>query len=830
MQAFVKKPGLIIVVLVFVFLVTTVAMFFYGRDFIQNKQIQILNLNRDLAVNEIEQEFRDIESTILAVGSYINSNDNNDELLNFLIDIDDNYDVISSIYFGMPDKTMINSSGFVPPPTFDLTTRLWYQMALSNPYVVYTDAFINATNDKVIITVAYALYDEFDQIIGVVAADIDIRSIVAFVNEITDESGGYAFLYDDSNNVIAHPSQVLEDISLVSASTFSIPIEALNEDFGITDSTDVDGVKGIISFSKINDTGYTFGVFMSNTELYQNIRALSVVTFALLLVTLAVVAVILMITNIYIKKPLDKLVLDIKKITPEDNFKYRLPIEKENLIDVRIALNDLLQSTQDYQTVAEYGLDELSLKNQKLNLLLESASDMVFRIGLDKKYIEIYGNGIQSIFRKEESDFIGNTFEEVFGVKLAEERNLQYDLAFRGQKVYYTWKYEVENKLFYFETVISPLIDLNDKIIGAVGVTRDITEQQLRFEEMHYISTHDYLTGLYNRRHYIETLERLDAWKQYPFAVLNLDVNGLKIINDAYGHEVGDIALNKTAEVLLANCEDKHIVSRVSGDEFTVVVPDADKKQVDKLKEKLFKNFSKVKINNLSLSVAIGYYIKTDDSIDIDEVRKLAENDMYRQKVSERRSVKNKAISAILKTLTEKFEAEKIHSERVAEFSFKLGKAINLNNEDLTELKTAALFHDIGKISIPDEIINKPTKLTDREFEIMKTHTEVGYEILRAADEYSSLAIHASSHHERYDGKGYPRGLKGEKIPLFSRIICIADAYEAMTADRPYRKSKSIEYAASEIIKFAGTQFDPKLAKVFVEDVLEMKWKNSEKN
>ncbi|MCK5732452.1 MAG: diguanylate cyclase, partial [Tenericutes bacterium] len=534
---------------------------------------------------------------------------------------------------------------------------------------------------------------------------------------------------------------------------------------------------------------------------------------------------ILVIFNLAISKPLEALIIDIKKITPKDELKYRLPVEKKlRLLDVRQALNELLDITFNYQNQVKIAMADISLSNQKYNLLLESASDFVFQIGLDKRFKEAYGKGLMTLDNKK-VEFVGKTFGEVFGMEVAEEREKQYDQALTGKKVYYTWKYVVDEELTYFETVISPLRDVNEVIIGAVGVTRNITEQQIRYERMQYVSTHDYLTDLYNRKFYIESLERLDSWKQYPFGVVNLDLNGLKIINDAYGHSYGDIALNKTAEVLLKICKENYIVSRVGGDEFTIIVPNATEDLIRKLKGKLIIGFSRVRISNLSLSVAVGYYIKTDDSIDNDEVRKLAENNMYRQKISERRSVKNKAITAILKTLTEKFSAEKVHSEKVAEYSFELGKALNLEKDDLRDLKTAGLFHDIGKISIPDNIINKPGKLTDSEYEIMKSHTEVGYEILRAADEYSDLAVHASSHHERYDGKGYPRGQKGEDIPLFSRIICIADAYEAMTSDRPYRKGNTVEYAACEIIKFAGTQFDPKLAKVFVEKVLKREWK-----
>jgi HD-GYP domain-containing protein (c-di-GMP phosphodiesterase class II) len=129
-------------------------------------------------------------------------------------------------------------------------------------------------------------------------------------------------------------------------------------------------------------------------------------------------------------------------------------------------------------------------------------------------------------------------------------------------------------------------------------------------------------------------------------------------------------------------------------------------------------------------------------------------------------------------------------------------------------------MHDIGKITIPDHILKKPGKLTEDEWQVMKSHTTNGYQILRSADKYTRLADYALTHHERWDGKGYPKGLKQEEIPFFSRIIGICDAYEAMTSDRPYRKAMSKEYAINELKNCSGLQFDPHLVKIFIEEVL----------
>lgn len=465
---------------------------------------------------------------------------------------------------------------------------------------------------------------------------------------------------------------------------------------------------------------------------------------------------------------------------------------------------------------------DILLEHQKINIILESASDIIFQLDLNKNVVFIKGN-ILEIFGDHIENHLNKTPMEFFNdTKM--EREKYYDLALKGKKSTYTWMHNAKGRIYYFETDVSPLFDKENNIIGVVGIARDITKQQLRYEEMVHISTHDFLTGLNNRRAYTRLLAKLDSEKNYPFGLIKMDLNGLKIYNDTFGHHIGDRALIETANILKKLCNKNEFPSRIGGDEFSIVLPYADEKDVLTFMSRLKKAYGKIQINNMDLSIAMGYYIKENDNFDVDELRKRAENDMYRHKISERKSVKNKAISAIFKTLTDKYAVEKKHSEEVVRLSRLLGEALNFTEDQLKELSIAALFHDIGKISIPDSILNKPGKLTNEEYKIMKTHAENGYEILKAADEYSNLAIYASSHHEKWDGSGYPRGIKGEEIPLLSRVISIADSYETMISDRPYRKGKTKAYAISELIKYAGTQFDPKIAKIFVEKVLKEKW------
>jgi diguanylate cyclase (GGDEF)-like protein/PAS domain S-box-containing protein len=363
---------------------------------------------------------------------------------------------------------------------------------------------------------------------------------------------------------------------------------------------------------------------------------------------------------------------------------------------------------------------------------------------------------------------------------------------------------------------ITPIIK-NDQLNGYILHTEDITLERLEQKEIEYISYHDYLTNLYNRRYFVNAYKKLLNQKAFPLGLMMIDINGLKIINDAYGHVQGDVAIKYVAEVLMDVFTENDVVARIGGDEFAVLIPHHGHEEMMALKEKIGEITKQMSVGNIELSLAIGYDVVDNNQTEIDDLLSTAENFLYRHKTAVGSSVRNKAIKAILNTLSDKYEDEKVHSERVSYFCKKIGIELGLNHDDINLLELAGMYHDIGKISIPDAILNKPGKLTDDEYEIIKTHTLVGYQILKAADEYSGLAEYALSHHERWDGRGYPKGLMGEEIPLFSRIISVADSFEAMTADRPYRKGMPVENALNELKRCMGTQFDPEIASLFIE-------------
>jgi diguanylate cyclase (GGDEF)-like protein/PAS domain S-box-containing protein len=366
----------------------------------------------------------------------------------------------------------------------------------------------------------------------------------------------------------------------------------------------------------------------------------------------------------------------------------------------------------------------------------------------------------------------------------------------------------------------APIYDSDNRIDGVVLVFRDITEKKREQAEIAYLSFHDQLTGLYNRRFFEEELKRLDTPRNMPVSLVMLDVNGLKLVNDAFGHQLGDQVLHRVADIMKRECRSDDIIARIGGDEFVIILPKTDSAEAGLVAKRIHGAMCGEVVEALHVSVSYGWESKQESSQDIISVLKKAEDHMYRHKLSESASMRHKTIELIVKTLYEKSAREEHHSKRVSELSAAIGTALQLSREHVSELRAVGLMHDIGKIAIDDRILNKPTALDDYEGEEIRRHSEIGYQIMSSVNEFAPLAEYVLAHHERWDGTGYPRGISGEQIPLAARIVAVADAYDAMTTARSYPHTMSKEEAAEEILRKAGSQFDPLIAKVFLEKVL----------
>lgn len=369
------------------------------------------------------------------------------------------------------------------------------------------------------------------------------------------------------------------------------------------------------------------------------------------------------------------------------------------------------------------------------------------------------------------------------------------------------------------ECVKGPVIDEYGEVEGVVGLARDITERKQSEKRLRYLSEVDSLTNLYNRYSFEEKLKELDKEEYLPLGIIMGDVNGLKIINDTFGHLEGDKLIVNTADILREICGE--YIFRWGGDEFIVLLPNFDESKCKDIIQNIQKRCKEIKHDYIQINVALGEVVKKSKDEDIYECIKNVEQKVYSQKLVESKSIKDSIINSLKDNLENKSYETSEHANRVANYAIEIGKRLNFKESEMDELIVSAQLHDIGKIAIDEYILRKPSKLTNEEYEIIKTHCEKGYRIINASSGLEKVARCVLSHHERWDGNGYPFGLTGEEIPLISRIISVADSYDVMTSNRSYRKALKHEEAMEELERCAGSQFDPNIVrefKLFVEN------------
>ncbi len=488
-----------------------------------------------------------------------------------------------------------------------------------------------------------------------------------------------------------------------------------------------------------------------------------------------------------------------------------------DIFEITVLMSGMWNSVKRKEAV-----DNLTFERNKYLQTLISIGDGVMVVNIDGK-IEMLNQVAQELTGWPAEEAVGKHYREVFVLYHEEESNLINDPVEDALKTdtiqelkNHAMLLSKNGAAYYLEDSAAPIKDEHNVTVGIVLVFRDVTEKKEQRQRIEYLSFHDSLTGLYNRRFFEEEMQRLDSENNLPISIIMGDINGLKLTNDVFGHANGDLLLRKVADVFRKVCRKQDIISRWGGDEFVILLPKTNEETAAKIIARIKEDFSQEHIKAIKGSISMSFDTKSHPQVDMLQILVNAEEKMYAVKTLEKDEIRYTTLSTIIDTLHDNIIRERDHSIEVSRLCENFGQWLQLPKDEVRKLKEAGFLHDIGKIVINPALLTKNCALTNHEWSEIKGHSINGYRILNAFNDTMDLSESVLAHHERWDGTGYPKGLKNEEISKTARIIAIAESYDRMIHEEENKMAISKDAALQELRANAGSQFDPALVKAFI--------------
>lgn len=847
--------GFVLVIIVALGLMIQYAQF--NSILMDSKKSNITEYNKDLR-DRLNSELEYNKGDIRIISHFIETvqwtEETTKEYFKRLVN-DDN--IIRSIYFGMPSGKLINSDDWIPPMDYNLKERQWYINALEGDDVVVSSEYEDALDGSLIVTLSKSIYDKESDLLGVVAADIKVEDIIRVVEDLTNEILDYSFLIDGEGNILGHKGHVDSEYLQQEA------LEELNEEkyekfkknkSGI-ELVEINDNSGYLFYNLIEGSDWIIASFISK----QNYKNTEAGLWGMFFITLTLAMIVFVSFTYSFKRyfinPTMQFYNDVKKIDPTENVIYRMQYYKDDPFqETRELTNEIIENTESLMKERERNTEEIIAQNEELEAsynqlrameqevrcqnerliksekelevaleknraVNEALPDALFIISREGEILDIQAPSDKLLYIPEEQ-YIGKHIEDVFSSKMMKNAKYVLENVLKNNEVE-QFEYELDGfaGIQKYEVRIAKM---NEEQVLAIA--RNVTKEKELEKQLIDLSYKDQLTNLYNRRYFEEKLEKIDNLSNLPISIIMADINGLKLINDSFGHDAGDQLIKSVGNTILKGCRSEDIVFRISGDEFIIVLTNTEKEIAKKVVERI-KNINRdTKLENkelkdLELSVSFGIGVKDNVNMDINDAVKEAEESMYSHKLYEGQKMRLKTIDSMIDSLHKRNSKIKKYTETAIEYTKKLALALNLSPKIRQVIEKTVYYQEVGKITLSEELLHKSKGFTEKELEEINKHSGVGYRVLSTVNEMMEVAKYVLYHHERYDGLGYPEGLKGEEIPFVSRLISVVNSYVSILIEDDYENIGSKDII-EKLREKAGTELDPKLVDIFIKEVL----------
>jgi diguanylate cyclase (GGDEF)-like protein/PAS domain S-box-containing protein len=731
---------------------------------------------------------------------------------------------------------------------FDPRTRAWYQVAQESGNPGFSPVYKHFVMDDLTVSAAYPVFDKEGVLQGVLGTHIILSSIDQYLKDNVKEVNGLAIIVEKETGELIGNSLGLNNFNLMSDGTIDrtsiqeIENPIINQAYDIYLETsptqfkvERDRENFYIHIREFQKEGIDWLVISAIPEgllmadIYANMRITTIISIAAAFIS--IIIYLLFMNNLL--KPFNYLVAITEKYSQGDLSQRAKVIRNDELGRISSAYNNMAETISSLVNNLEVKVEERTLEWEKVNvelteykeqlqLIFDSTAEGIYGIDIDGNCTFCNTSCLRLLGYENQEELIGKNMH--WQIHHSHKDGSPYPL----EKCHILRSFnegigaDVDDEVFWKKDGTSFSIEYhsypqlkNGKVMGAVVTFLDNTEKKNTEQKIKFLGEHDSLTGLFNRVYFDNALKEIDTKENLPISIIFGDVNGLKLTNDIFGHAAGDSLIKKCAEILKEACRDSDIVARVGGDEFIILLPNTPATIAEKIIERVNNELAKVKIEAINCSMSMGYETKTEVGLDIEKIMASAENKMYSEKTLKQKLINSDLLNSIINTLHEKSPHEKKHSYAVSELCYRLGKAMKLSETKLKKLKDVGFYHDIGKIVFDDNLLNHEKPFTEEEIRGIQDHTVIGYRILNLFEDTLDLAEDVYCHHEKWDGSGYPKGLKGKEIPLLARIISLVEQYDTMVngdRDNPECRNKALKM----IQEMSGTKFDPEIAEIFI--------------